>query len=311
MSEPLNSPPNTDTRPKDIVRDQSESRASNDPRGEASTVPPPLPTTLQVLELSTPQEDNFRDIAQAVVYQVLKKVTVNGMPAQFSGDSFDFQLEKTSASEEWYKQNIVPALTLPPIPLPPPQFSVNELQTNPNSSPLVPRAENIKTDTDAAKVAEYNREGVHIGLGPAYKTGGSDIVDDDKKPLVRVNQQGDTVPVDDYKKHKRHEDKSEGGKKRDESNHIADRANPSYFGKSHVRVLLTRADHADKIVANIDIASSVVVENSENLDDDDDILPAESNYYFGGFGTKFYCWKDGVVGEIELAAHGKFRPLTT
>jgi hypothetical protein len=309
MSEPSNSPPNTDNRPNDVIRDQNESRTSKDPRGEASTTPPPLPVIPRVLEIATPQEDNFRDIAQAVVYQVLKKVTVNGMSAQFSGGSFDFPLAKPSASEEFYKQNFVPVLTTPP----PPQSPVVQPQTNTNSSPLVPNTTNIRSEAEAARVDEYNREGVHTGLGPAYKTGGHDIVDDNKKPLVRVDQYGHTVPVEDSKKHKHHEDKSEGEKKRDESSHIADRANPSYYGKGHVRVLLTRADHADKIVATMDIASSAIVKNSDNDDDDDDDdeLPDGSDYYFGGFGTKFYCWKDGVVGIIELAANGKFKPLDT
>ena len=290
MSEPVPPPPvpaNTDTRPVDVIRNQTEGRTSKDPRGESAAQPPPMPDVRagSTVSLSRASESLIQDAVQASLTQALRNVTINGTSAQVTNNRIDFVLPMPSASEQFAQQNAY---------------------APPNNREARDLAVQQKAEYDAQHPEPRTLMGSTTGLG-THSTKG--------EPAIRhhVDQYGNMVKTEDkpLKKDQHHDKDSEGVQYINEKRNIHDKLNPSNFGKGHIRVLLTRADHGQKVVVNMDIASGAIVENSADEDDTNDVLPDDNEYYFGGFGTKFYCWKEGVLGTIEFGANGMFKPLDT
>jgi len=290
LNTPPHAPANTDTRPMDVIRNQTEGRTSKDPRGEAASQPPPMPDVRPastVMTAPSSQEGMIRDMVQSVISQTLRNVTVDGNPVQVSMNGLAVTTAKASASEQWASQNLT-------------QAQYDKLDNRDKRDYAIAK----KAEHDRANPPERSVMGSVTGLG-SHKLKG--------EPLTRqhVDQHGNMVKTEDkpLQKDQHHEKDSNATRLINEKRNIQDKLNPSNFGKGHVRVLLTRADHGQKIVVNMDIASGVKVEKSDNEDDEDDVLPQSNEYYFGGFGTKFYCWKKGKLGFIDLAANGKFEEL--
>lgn len=284
MSDPILAPNNEDSRPKDIIRDQTESRASSDPRGEAETLPPPMPRVNagSTVSLNRAAENLIQDVVQASLTQAFRNMTINGASAQVTNNSIDFALPNAPASERFAQQNPNP--------------------TEPTRDSAAQRGVEVATQVPE----RLTLMGSTLGLGSnPTPIAGQRVRDrggeDDEGSNIK-NSGGTSIKQD-----KDAESKSE--RFVNEKGETLARINPSNFGKGHVRALFTRADGKQKIVANLDIASGGVVEGGGDDDDENDKLPEEESYYFGGFGYEFYCWKKGVLGTIRLSAGGPFKPL--
>lgn len=275
-----NAPANEDPRPNNLTQDATQARQFKDPKGEAANQPPPMPRVNVGITPPTSQETMIRDVAQSVVVDILKKVTISGVPAQVNGGNIEFTLPKPSATEQWSKQNEVkytPAYTSND------QYgTVFHPAVGTPSGPEVQhavRATDHKKGNEQIKVSNLNRDHRHM---PGEPLSHNKHHDAGNLQTNYINERRNTL----------------------------DRVNHGQFGKGHARVLLTRADSKQKIVVDVDIAAGAVVPNGGDDDDTNDTLPDVDSYYFGGFGTKFYCWKAGKLGTVTFGAAGPFKEVT-
>jgi hypothetical protein len=146
-------PNNADTRPPDILREQSEKTASKDPvsatgadlpRQGVGTPPPstpppfpdfPLQAVSQIPTKTT--ESVIFEAAKAAVVDVFKNVTINGEPPSSSGMGFNFSIKNTeSVSEAFARMNSPAADLQKTIILPPEPVASNQTASQQQPVPV-------------------------------------------------------------------------------------------------------------------------------------------------------------------------------
>ena len=299
-------PSNSDTRPPDIIREQSEKTASKDPvsatgvdlpkeAGPPQTTPPPfpdfqIPTAIQIPVNTT--ESAIYETAKAAVMDIFKNVTINGESPSSSGMGFNFSIQSAeSAGEAFVRMNaqavneLAKTVILPPDPIQQ-QSSSPQASSSPAESKPFDRTpqggshlpESNKADGSVLnQTAETSRaEGTHAMPGGVHSGGGKGEgggETDGKEMMSKGRLHGES-----RLEHKERQETLKNLKDDPQAVGAIASGDTSYFYKGMIPILFTRADDQRDIIAYIEPINTKVVRGAASGERSGSIL-ADNSYY--------------------------------
>ena len=264
---------NEDDRPRDLMRSQREEKRDEaspaSSPGVSPSTPPPMPifptSFLGGMMVPPPPAD----IKSVVADVIAKSLTINGQSPSVSNGQISFTTQPPPSASQIFSAASQGTSSPSAQPASAARSSENEAFNRVQNTNFMDRS-----------YEQSKQEGTHAGgtVGRKHKEKNSDQMSDDR------------MAGEKHSEHKERQEQVKELKKDPALTAAVANGDTSYFGKSFIPVLLTRADGKRKVLVSIDNSFAGVVEGSVGKEKTRN-LPSDDAYYTSDIAELAHPWK--------------------